>query len=363
MTEQWNPGDKAEWQYDGVIWEPVTVMRVFEEDGFEDRERCEIRLDGPVRQGSTWATSLACIRRPQPTWKPGDRAIWTRPSGMTATVSVPVTVVAVRGKNLDVRIDGRPHVLWHLQAEELGLPEKGSTAPAPVAEPPIAVGDYVRWENGRIWVEGEVVEIHRPQITLVARIRVDRSNRPTVGTVQSVGIDAPCRVWRVERPAARVEQPSVGDYVRWENPKHGTWVEGELTQLTDDGIRILVSALCPWPTRTGGPRAGQCTGLGLSGVTLRRIERPTPAPAAPTADPLDTLYDCETLRSLLALDEANRRGENLKEVNGERQLWLLTAAQREAVSAYWSAQLRARVAESDAASRLTVMVEIDPEDL
>jgi hypothetical protein len=79
-----------------------------------------------------------------------------------------------------------------------------------------------------------------------------------------------------------------------------------------------------------------------------------PAPV----DPLDVLYDGWTLRQLLEHNEKKRRED-----------WHLahpyTPAQRAAVSAHWSAQLRAKVAASKAAdaererNRVTVDMEED----
>ena len=76
-------------------------------------------------------------------------------------------------------------------------------------------------------------------------------------------------------------------------------------------------------------------------------------------DPLDVEYDDFTLRELLALDRIQRR-----EAAGQQRTF--TPAQRAAISAHWSAQLRAKVAASDAAAkerdRNQVVLEGDPED-
>ena len=71
-------------------------------------------------------------------------------------------------------------------------------------------------------------------------------------------------------------------------------------------------------------------------------------------DPLDRIYDGVTLRELLAQDEAWRREASSVALR-------LTSAQRAAVSAHWSAELRARVeakAERDC-RRVTLCMEDD----
>lgn len=61
-------------------------------------------------------------------------------------------------------------------------------------------------------------------------------------------------------------------------------------------------------------------------------------------DPLDVIIDGVPLRDLLARDDMLRR-------EPERYRPLLTPAQRAAVSAHWSAELRAKVAATAAADR------------
>lgn len=73
---------------------------------------------------------------------------------------------------------------------------------------------------------------------------------------------------------------------------------------------------------------------------------------APT--PLDVEYDGWTLRKLLWWDEGARRTENRA---GGRAAF--TPAQREAISAHWSAQLRAKVAAAKQTEREQVVCERD----
>jgi len=73
-------------------------------------------------------------------------------------------------------------------------------------------------------------------------------------------------------------------------------------------------------------------------------------------DPLDVEYDGLTLRELLTCDELQRR-EYLSPP--PRRSW--TPAQRAAVSAHWSAQLRAKVAATAELERNRVLVDLQDE--
>ncbi len=74
---------------------------------------------------------------------------------------------------------------------------------------------------------------------------------------------------------------------------------------------------------------------------------------APPIDPLDVNYDGVTLRVLLIHDERARRDRNGDHPN------LATPAQRAAISAHWSAELRAKVAASKRRDRNRVTMEHD----
>lgn len=79
----------------------------------------------------------------------------------------------------------------------------------------------------------------------------------------------------------------------------------------------------------------------------------------PKVNPLDVEYDDVKLRDLLTIDEERRREGHPR----FREAWARPSdIQRAAVSAHWSAQLRAKVAES-ATPKMTVMMAIDAEDL
>lgn len=72
------------------------------------------------------------------------------------------------------------------------------------------------------------------------------------------------------------------------------------------------------------------------------------------AGPLDVKHDNATLRALLLADQSRRR----EQVKGNVRL---TLRQREAVAAYWSAQLRAKIAAAKEIERCRVVVDQDDE--
>lgn len=80
-------------------------------------------------------------------------------------------------------------------------------------------------------------------------------------------------------------------------------------------------------------------------------------PAAPTApaDPLDAVIDGVTLRYLLEVDRDNRAE------TPHLCMFQLSQAQRAAVSAHWSAELRAKVAASKERERTRVVVDMEDE--
>ncbi len=80
-----------------------------------------------------------------------------------------------------------------------------------------------------------------------------------------------------------------------------------------------------------------------------------PMPSAP--DPIDVVIDGVTLRSLLIFDELMRKGERANRAP--------SSAQRAAISANWSAELRAKIAASAKADfeRDRRMVDLDDDNL
>lgn len=79
-------------------------------------------------------------------------------------------------------------------------------------------------------------------------------------------------------------------------------------------------------------------------------------------DPLDVKHDGVTLRVLLVCDESNRREFGVATPSGLIPVRVsLTPAQRAAISAHWSAELRAKVAASAERDRNRVLVDLQDE--
>lgn len=148
----------------------------------------------------------------------------------------------------------------------------------------------------------------------------------------------------------------VGDYVWWERGPDApwNWAEGEVVEVSKICIKVLVQAQAPG--RCG--RLGERCWLGIEkhqGCTIRRIPRPgageQTASSTPPIDPLDVEYDGEKLRVLLKCDEMYRRADL------PSKEWM-TPVQRAAVSAHWSAELRAKVAAAREQDERRVLVEV-----
>lgn len=79
----------------------------------------------------------------------------------------------------------------------------------------------------------------------------------------------------------------------------------------------------------------------------------------PPVDPLDIQIDGVTLRDLLEIDQTRRREQDVGCIPWRNaDPWTWTPAQHEAISAHWSAQLRAKV-RATGKPELTVMVQVD----
>jgi hypothetical protein len=108
-----------------------------------------------------------------------------------------------------------------------------------------------------------------------------------------------------------------------------------------------------------GIKVRSCASVSPGTIHIEAVPLPVTKPAP---DPLDKMVEGHPLRWLLGIDERARRENVISQVVRVN----LSPAQREAVSTYWSAQLRAKVAASDAAAkerdRRQVVLEADPED-
>ena len=88
-----------------------------------------------------------------------------------------------------------------------------------------------------------------------------------------------------------------------------------------------------------------------------RLLLESPAVGPPAPDPLDVKYDGVTLRVLLERDKFNRCEHARMDPVGEATPFAITSAQRAAVSAHWSAELRARVETSKERDRQRVVLD------
>lgn len=183
---------------------------------------------------------------------------------------------------------------------------------------PLAVGDYMRLDcsrDGSDWVEGPIVTLRgtdghaaiSPERASVRMSHRIHGNPFTFAVVASLGIR------RIPRPAAEVRAVL--------NERDGAMYYGDI-RLTDGKPPTIET---PWISTT------KCLPL----------------------DPLDTKYDGVTLRTLIDGDAFNRQEQG-------GAMWRakpMTPVQRAAVSAHWSAELRAKLAASKERERLQVVVD------
>lgn len=166
---------------------------------------------------------------------------------------------------------------------------------------------------------------------------------------------------RIPRPDAPL---AVGDCVRWTSPASAAlWADGRITVIHDnaEGPSSGPPETCVMRIeRVSLAWSADKPPTGSHQVLLKHIRRivqhPSVAAAQPPADPLDVIHDGVSLRNLMlapqiAFTQAQRSA---------------LAAQRAAVSAHWSAELRARIASTRAASSArrpsVTYCELDAED-
>ena len=189
----------------------------------------------------------------------------------------------------------------------------------------IAIGDYVLWENpdapfGPVWITGTLLAIEHCNTLATVDVKACQNSGDgrlatfIVGRATKVGIVA-CPLQFISRPTPP-PTPS------------GIFTRGIGGGLFFNGIRITYDSLQPGET----------------------VVRPAP-------DPLDVKHDGVTLRELLRVNERECRDG---ELDGGPTL-PLAPAQRAAVSAHWSAELRRKVAASDERDRNRVLVDLQDE--
>lgn len=135
---------------------------------------------------------------------------------------------------------------------------------------------------------------------------------------------------------------------------------GELQRLCEENERRMLELMMKpmvfvKPVEDPDPIEMRMRSYMNIGPTIRGTFYVPPDPV----DPLDVKYDGATLRTLLEYDEGRRRETHPNHVAAAARR---TPAQRAAVSAYWSAQLRAKVAASAAADKArepSIVVDIE----
>lgn len=230
----------------------------------------------------------------------------------------------------------------------------------------LQVGDYVRWENrtGKLWAIGELESIGfggshaQVRISESCEVRfVGGDEIPETwikpGTVAHLTLSDRCTLLRITRPNTPLV---VGDYVRWTSPVYpDSWAEGTiLRKLTGSvcmpvGFDIDIERVCPGRAPSDA-RVGAVSTVAIR--ALRRIERSDATHRTTPTDPLDAIIDGISLRNLMlapqiAFTQAQRSA---------------LAAQRAAVSARWSAELRARIQASTPSSPSVTYSELDADD-
>lgn len=166
--------------------------------------------------------------------------------------------------------------------------------------------------------------------------------------------------WQPVNPAPDPTEQAMASYYAKVTDQAGAagwssgWLDTEAWSKHYEKVKAQYPGLAAWLPESQSP----CPTPQLNG-TLQAVMRDPDCFIAKPIDPLDVEYDGVKLRTLLRNDEKMRT-----EVDGYRNTaW--TSAQRAAVSAHWSAQLRAKVqasAKADAErERNQVVVDMEVE--
>lgn len=201
---------------------------------------------------------------------------------------------------------------------------------------PLGVGDRVRWtsSDGRRWLDGQIVaEMNHSDVRVTCKeFGGEWFGSPETGYSYSLA-RAQCR--RIPRPVDEVKAGPVG--------------------FAEQGCDPEMCANCGEHIRNHyGGTEYRCNPKSL--IESVCADHTASPPPVTSPDPLDVVIDGDPLRHLLACDELSRR---------EGYRFSPSLAQRAAVSAHWSAELRLKVAASDAARKereVTVVIGLDGED-
>lgn len=204
---------------------------------------------------------------------------------------------------------------------------------------PISVGDWVRWEREPCgdrpvaWIEGEVFHVSEAiGDDRTYRIGVVRSQGFRVGGQPVVGVHR-AKVTRIERRPGESWTASAGR----------DSVEVSRDPISDQWRAFYKDAMAASVEEI----REHLKGLGWS---VAWNDEPV--------DPLDVEHDGVTLRDLIEIDRMHRQ-ESFGAT--QRRDWF-TPSQRAAISAHWSAELRAKVEATKAKERERVVLDLDVED-
>jgi hypothetical protein len=223
-------------------------------------------------------------------------------------------------------------------------------------------GDHVRWEGSAEgnWIEGSVVRCADDRQSF--RLLIRRASRGwIIGAETGVGLVG-ATLRRIPRPEQK------GDEVRAAQARFQAEYEAAAKKLAEN--RIDPASWNPVGINahivTDSPHAKTITGTGFEQhrrsehtpqcTYFDSVDAPCTCEPAPP-DPLDTKYDGVTLRALVAASTGAARDRMTPLARAG-----LTPAQRGAISAHWSAELRAKVSASKDAEQRRVVVDLQDDE-
>lgn len=220
------------------------------------------------------------------------------------------------------------------------------------------VGDWVRLDMLGCHLTGKVQSVTPDVITVIPNAMHGEWYTGKVGKPFTIRINDNSlkNLRHIQRPGRAAAEPTMccicgkRDTVSWEcdHGKEQPTLSARLGHLKHG----------PGGSGLAGPCDADCRKC--------EVEREVTSPPTQTpTDPLDVEYDGWKLRDLLEAEEHSRHEGKTDKVG-----WAMaggwrcaTPGQRAAVSAHWSASLRARISAAKERERLTVCMPIDAEDL
>lgn len=309
-------------------------MKTTDDDVLQETERVlhEAGLDASVGVRAHDAYECGTYQSSIGTW----RTSAPLPS-VISDADLPAAIAQDMARNATTRAGALEAVIYAAQIGILTADEARELLSQPDDEP-ISVGDWVRWEREpcgdrpAAWIEGEVLHVSEAiGDDRTYRIGVVRSQGFRIGGQPVVGVHC-AKVTRIERRSGESWTASAGPH----DP-----VEASRDTISDQWRAFYKEAMAASVEEIREHLKG-------SGWSVAWDDEPV--------DPLDAEYDGVTLRHLLASDETHRHERN-------EPAYRLTAVQRAAISAHWSAELRAKVEASKAKERERVVLDLNAEDL